>query len=83
MVCGVFWLTQADDRVCVLFCSGNLTPRIVYSILVEVIVFIVTVVMAMMDSSEWPGEFFWLTMSLVVVLNGKCGLYIQNEKKLF
>lgn len=55
--------------------SGDLTPRIVYSILVEVVVFIVTVVMAMMDSSYWPGEFFWITMSLVVVLNSMFSAY--------
>ncbi len=50
---------------------GNLTPRIVLSILVEVLVFIVTVALAMADSSKWPGAFFWITMALVVVLNSE------------
>lgn len=52
--------------------SGNLTPRIVWGIIVEVLVFIVTIVLAMINSSEWPGEFFWLTMGTIVVLNSEC-----------
>ncbi|KAJ6637954.1 Equilibrative nucleoside transporter 3 [Pseudolycoriella hygida] len=58
--------------------GGNLTPRIVLSILVEVLVFIVTVALAMIDSSEWPGSFFWITIFLVVVLNIAGGIY-QNS----
>lgn len=54
-----------------LFFRGNLTPRIVWSILIEVIVFIITVALAMGDSSEWPGIFFWVTMATVVLLNSK------------
>lgn len=50
--------------------SGSLTPRIVWSIIIEVIVFMVTVAFAMIHSAEWPGVFFWATMSSVVVLNG-------------
>ena len=50
---------------------GSLTPRIVGSIVVEVIIFIVTVVLAMIDSSEWPGIFFWVTMASVIILNSK------------
>lgn len=54
------------------FCSGsNATPRIVWSIIIEVLVFILTVALAMIDSSKWPGEFFWITMGSVVVLNSE------------
>lgn len=42
-----------------------------YSILIEVIVFVVTVVLAMIDSSDWPGAFFWITMITVVILNSE------------
>lgn len=49
--------------------SGSLTPRIVWSIIIEVIVFMVTVAFAMIHSADWPGVFFWATMSSVVVLN--------------
>uniref|UniRef100_A0A8D8B0X4 Equilibrative nucleoside transporter 3 n=1 Tax=Culex pipiens TaxID=7175 RepID=A0A8D8B0X4_CULPI len=57
--------------------GGNLTKRIVYSILIEVIVFVVTVVLAMIDSSDWPGAFFWITMITVVILNSE---YIDRWK---
>ncbi|KAB7507850.1 Equilibrative nucleoside transporter 1 [Armadillidium nasatum] len=57
--------------------GGNLTTRIVWSILIEVIIFIVTVVLAMVDSSGWPGIFFWTTMASVIVLNIANGIY-QN-----
>jgi len=50
---------------------GSLTTRIVWSILVEVVVFIFTVILAMVDSSEWPGTFFAVTMFTVVILNSK------------
>lgn len=57
--------------------GGDLTKRIVWSILIEICVFIVTVVLAMMDSSAWPGAFFWITMLCVVILNMANGIY-QN-----
>jgi len=57
--------------------GGTLTTRIVWSLLVEVVIFVVTVVLAMGDSSQWPGVFFWVTMGSVVVLNMANGIY-QN-----
>ncbi|XP_068219589.1 equilibrative nucleoside transporter 1 isoform X2 [Palaemon carinicauda] len=57
--------------------GGNLTTRIVWSILIEVVVFVFTVVLAMVDSSEWPGVFFWITIGSVVILNVANGIY-QN-----
>jgi hypothetical protein len=51
--------------------SGSLTTRIVWSILVEVVMFILTVILAMVDSSQWPGTFFAITLFTVVVLNSK------------
>ena len=54
-----------------LWFSGSLSSRIVGGILVEVVIFVVTVVLAMLDSSTWPGTFFWITMVTVVVLNSK------------
>lgn len=49
--------------------SGSLTPRIVLSIIIEVIVFIVTVGLAMIPTNEWPDIFFWVTMASIVILN--------------
>lgn len=57
--------------------GGNLTTRIVWSIIVEVIVFIITVILAMVDSSGWPHAFFWITLLCVVILNMANGMY-QN-----
>ncbi|KAH8260087.1 equilibrative nucleoside transporter 1 [Drosophila bipectinata] len=57
--------------------GGDLTSRIVYSIIVELIILLVTIVLAMVDSSEWPGVFFWSTMVCVVLINICNGIY-QN-----
>lgn len=57
--------------------GGNLTTRMAISILVELCIFVVTVIMAMIDSSNWPGAFFWITMITVVVLNMASAVY-QN-----
>lgn len=53
------------------YSSGDLTTRIVWSILIMVFIFVMTVVLAMIDSSEWPGGFFWITMLTVVILNSE------------
>jgi equilibrative nucleoside transporter 1/2/3 len=50
---------------------GSLSTRIIGGILVEVAVFVLTVVLAMLESSQWPGAFFWTTMGSVVILNSK------------
>ncbi|KAG5324520.1 S29A1 protein, partial [Acromyrmex heyeri] len=57
---------------------GNLTTRIVWSIFVLVLIFVFTVILAMTDSSGWPGIFFWITMISVIVLNTANGIY-QNS----
>ncbi|KAL1137592.1 hypothetical protein AAG570_009291 [Ranatra chinensis] len=57
--------------------GGKLTTRIVWSIVVEMVAFIITVTLAMTDTSDWPGVFFWLTMLIVVILNMANGIY-QN-----
>ncbi|KPI93713.1 PREDICTED: equilibrative nucleoside transporter 2 isoform X1 [Papilio xuthus] len=49
--------------------GGNLTTRIVWSLIMEVMVFVVTVMLAMVDSSEWTVIFFWVTICTVFVLN--------------
>ncbi|XP_074643260.1 equilibrative nucleoside transporter 1-like [Tubulanus polymorphus] len=58
--------------------GGNLTMRIVCSIIVMVLCFIVTIIFAMIDTSGWPGIFFGITMATVVVINMATGLY-QNS----
>ncbi|KMR04460.1 equilibrative nucleoside transporter 1-like isoform 1 protein [Lasius niger] len=58
--------------------GGNLTTRIVWSIFILVLIFVFTVVLAMTDSSGWPGVFFWVTMVSVIILNTANGIY-QNS----
>ena len=50
---------------------ANLTNRIVWTLLIEVVIFVVTIVLAMVDSSLWPGLFFYLTIGSVTVINSK------------
>lgn len=57
--------------------GGDLTKRIVYSILFELVIFIVTVLLAILDTSAWQDVFFWITMISVVLLNMANGIY-QN-----
>jgi equilibrative nucleoside transporter 1/2/3 len=57
--------------------GGSLTTRIMYSIIIEVLVFIATEVLVLVDSSEWPDIFFWTTMGSVLILNVVNGIY-QN-----
>ncbi|KAK0086469.1 hypothetical protein PV325_003128 [Microctonus aethiopoides] len=58
--------------------GGDLTTRIVGGLCCQVLIFVSTVVMAMIDSSGWPGIFFWITMIIVVVSNTANGIY-QNS----
>ncbi|XP_025095094.1 equilibrative nucleoside transporter 1-like isoform X2 [Pomacea canaliculata] len=58
-------------------CGGKPGTRIIGSILVMVLVFVLTVVLAMLDSSSWQEIFFWITMGSAVVLNSAGGVY-QN-----
>ncbi|XP_057340932.1 equilibrative nucleoside transporter 1 isoform X1 [Microplitis mediator] len=58
--------------------GGDLTTRIVWGIFMQVLIFVETIVMAMIDTSGWPGVFFWITMFSVVVLNTFNGIY-QNS----
>lgn len=49
--------------------SGDLTTRIVWSLSIEVLLFVLTVILAMVDSSEWTGIFFWLTIVTLFIMN--------------
>ncbi|EDV59094.1 equilibrative nucleoside transporter 1 [Drosophila erecta] len=57
--------------------GGDLTTRIVYSIIFEIVILLVTIVLAMLDTSQYPGMFFWATMVSIVLLNVCNGIY-QN-----
>ncbi|XP_054167111.1 equilibrative nucleoside transporter 3-like [Oppia nitens] len=60
------------------FGGKNLTISITVAIAVEVVLFIMTIILAMVDSSGWPAEFFYITMATVVLINIANGVY-QNS----
>ncbi len=51
--------------------SGNLTSRVVWTLFIEVVIFVVTIILAMIDTTTWPGIFFQITIFSIVVLNSK------------
>lgn len=60
-------------------CGGQASPRrIVISIIIMTAIFVGTVVLAMVDSSSWSVEFFYITMIMAAVLNMATGVY-QNS----
>ena len=61
----------------VLSFRGNLTPRIVWTMLLEILVLVVTIVLAMIETAAWPTVFFYLTILCVILLNMANGVY-QN-----
>ncbi|XP_022178344.1 equilibrative nucleoside transporter 1-like isoform X2 [Myzus persicae] len=60
-----------------IFCpiGGKLTTRIVWSILTEVLCFIFTVALVMINTSQIPALFFWSTLCSIVLLNMANGIY--------
>ncbi|CAG2178679.1 unnamed protein product, partial [Oppiella nova] len=53
----------------------SLSTRIWLSLLLQALVFIGTTVLAVIDSSEWPEIFFWITMLSAFVINIANGLF--------
>ena len=47
-----------------------------WTLLIEVIVFVVTIVLAMVDTAQYPGVFFYITMASIVTLNSKYTTYL-------
>ncbi|KAK6178606.1 hypothetical protein SNE40_013357 [Patella caerulea] len=58
--------------------GGSPSVRIIISLLIMVVCFITTAVLAMIDTSGWQEIFFIITMITVVVLNMAAGIY-QNS----
>ncbi|CAG2107518.1 unnamed protein product [Medioppia subpectinata] len=53
----------------------SLSIRICVSLLMQTIVFVVTLALAVVDSSQWPELFFWITMLSAVVINTANGVF--------
>ncbi|XP_043267149.1 equilibrative nucleoside transporter 1 [Venturia canescens] len=58
--------------------GGNLTTRIVWGLFVQGVIIVFTVILAMSDTSGWPGIFYWITIASIIVLNTANGIY-QNS----
>lgn len=46
--------------------------------MIEIVIIVITIVLAIMDTSSWTSTFFYATMSCVVMLNIANGVY-QNS----
>lgn len=57
--------------------SGNLKIRVNIALTVELSIFILTIILASINSTAWPVAFFYVTMASVVLLNMVSGIY-QN-----
>ncbi|KAH9398180.1 Nucleoside transmembrane transporter [Tyrophagus putrescentiae] len=64
-------------NVFVQFASGRFQNRILGGILAETAIIVMTIVLAVLDTTAWTSTFFYLTMGSVVVLNIANGVY-QN-----
>ncbi|XP_050532320.1 equilibrative nucleoside transporter 1 isoform X2 [Daktulosphaira vitifoliae] len=60
-----------------IFCpiGGKLTTRIVWSILTEVLCFVFTVALVMINTAHIPNIFFWVTLGCIILLNTANGIY--------
>lgn len=64
-----------------LFCQckrGSPRIRIFLGIIIGIIMLVLTIVLAMLDTSSWKVTFFWITMVIVVIINVANGVY-QNS----
>lgn len=57
--------------------SGNLKLRVNLTLIIEAFIFAITIILAYVDSTQWPITFFYATMASVVILNMASGIY-QN-----
>ncbi|VDP46003.1 unnamed protein product [Soboliphyme baturini] len=57
--------------------GSGLRKKVLACLMTMALIYVGTTVLAMVDSSQWPGVFFALTMISVLVLNSATGMY-QN-----
>lgn len=55
--------------------SANFSLRIKITLAIQIGVFLFIIVTAAMDSTSWPGLFFWVTMGSAAVINTANGVY--------
>lgn len=54
---------------------GKLTTRVIWSICAEIVCFMFTIILVMVNTSQSPKLFFWSTLGTVVLLNMANGIY--------
>ncbi|XP_054157477.1 equilibrative nucleoside transporter 1-like [Oppia nitens] len=54
---------------------GSLSTRITVTLVIQALVFVFTIILAIIDTTEWAEIFFWLTMASAVVINVANGVY--------
>ncbi|CAG2118841.1 unnamed protein product, partial [Medioppia subpectinata] len=54
---------------------GSLSIRISVTLIVQSLVFVFTIILAVIDSTGWPDIFFWVTMLSAAVINVANGVY--------
>ncbi|XP_015920118.1 equilibrative nucleoside transporter 1-like [Parasteatoda tepidariorum] len=65
-------------NIFVQFGSSTLGIRIIGALIIEIIIFFVTIILAMVNTTSWVGVFFGITMTSVVIINMANGVY-QNS----
>ena len=50
--------------------------KLVSSLTLVIVFFIITTVLVPIDSDDWQNTFFAITMAMVVVLNGGCNVWL-------
>ncbi|KAJ6222302.1 hypothetical protein RDWZM_000847 [Blomia tropicalis] len=55
--------------------NANLTRRINITLVIQIVVFLIIIAMAAIDSSGWPDLFFWLTMMSAAFINLANGVF--------
>lgn len=55
--------------------NANLTRRVSITLVIQIAVFLFIISLALVNSADWPGLFFWLTMGSAAVINLANGAY--------
>lgn len=61
--------------ICGKYRNANLTHRVSITLVIQIAVFLFIIALALVDSADWPGLFFWLTMGSAAVINLANGAY--------
>ena len=51
-----------------------------WTLAIEIVIFVITIILAMIDSTTWPGIFFYLTILTVIILNSEYRKYRAQLK---